>query len=46
MFGLAASGRYFLTRSALNERERPFWDYWEGKSPEIDAESIWGPDAA
>jgi transposase-like protein len=46
MFGLAASGRYFLTRSALNGRERPFWDYWEGKLPEIDAESIWGPDAA
>ena len=46
MFGLAASGRYFLTRSALNGSERPFWDYWEGKLPEVDAESIWGPDAA
>jgi hypothetical protein len=46
MSGLAANGRYFLTGSALCERQRPYWGYWEGRLPEIDAESIWGPDAA
>ena len=46
MFELAATGRYFLTRSAIEARQRPFWDYWEGRSPEIDAVSLYGDGAA
>jgi hypothetical protein len=46
MFELAATGRYFLTRSAIEARQRPFWDYWDGRSPEIDAVSLYGDGAA
>ena len=43
---LAATGRHFLTRPATEAGQRPFWDYWEGRSPEIDAVLLYGDGAA
>ena len=42
----SASGAYELTRRRHEEAGRPFWDYWEGRSPVIDPASEYGPQAA
>ena len=43
---LVARGRYTVRRDPLYGSPRPFWDHWEGRSPAIDAVSLWGPEAA
>lgn len=43
---LASSGSYERTRREHEAAGRPFWDYWEGRSPVVDLESEYGPQAA
>lgn len=42
---LVARGRYTIRRDALYGGERPFWDHWRGRAPEVDAVSLWGEQA-
>lgn len=44
--GLASSGAYETTRRMHESAGRPFWDYWEGRSPVVDLASEYGPQAA
>ena len=45
MYVMLTRGRYFVTNSMICWARRPFFDYWESKSPEIDVVSIWGEEA-
>lgn len=40
----AANGRYSIRRRSLFAEPRPFWDYWEGRVPAVDVESLWPPE--
>lgn len=40
----AAIGRYSVCGRSLFAEPQPFWDYWEGRRPELDAESLYPPE--
>ena len=40
----AANGRYSVRRRSLFAEPHPFWDYWEGKRPVVDVESLYPPE--
>ena len=40
-----ANGTYQATRSALTDEPQPFWEYWEGRMPEVTEDDLWGPEA-
>ncbi|MCI1644869.1 MAG: hypothetical protein LKI40_01455 [Olsenella sp.] len=40
----AANGRYSVRRRSLFAEPQPFWDYWEGRRPVLDVESLYPPE--
>jgi transposase-like protein len=40
----AANGKYSVRRRSLFAEPHPFWDYWEGKRPVVDVESLYPPE--
>ena len=40
-----ANGTYRVTRSRLFGEPQPFWEYWEGRLPEVTEDDLWGPEA-
>ena len=40
-----ANGAYRVTRAMLTDEPQPFWEYWEGRLPEVTDDDLWGPEA-
>jgi hypothetical protein len=40
-----ANGTYQVTRRMLTDEPQPFWEYWEGRLPEVTEDDLWGPEA-
>ena len=40
-----ANGTYQATRAMLTDEPQPFWEYWEGRVPEVTERDLWGPEA-
>ena len=40
-----ANGTYRATRAMLTDEPQPFWEYWEGRIPEVTEDDLWGPEA-
>ena len=40
-----ANGTYRVTRRMLTDEPQPFWEYWEGRMPEVTEDDLWGPEA-
>lgn len=40
-----ANRTYAVTRRMLTDEPRPFWEYWEGRLPEVTEDDLWGPEA-
>lgn len=40
-----ANGTYAVTRAMLTDEPQPFWEYWEGRLPEVTEDDLWGPEA-
>lgn len=40
-----ANGTYQVTRRMLTDEPQPFWEYWEGRMPEVTEDDLWGPEA-
>ena len=39
-----ANGTYRVTRRMLTDEPQPFWEYWEGRMPEVTEDDLWGPE--
>ncbi|MDO4806392.1 MAG: hypothetical protein Q4A07_04010 [Coriobacteriales bacterium] len=40
-----ANGTHRVTRAMLTDEPQPFWEYWEGRLPEVTEDDLWGPEA-
>ena len=40
-----ANGAYRVTRAMLTDEPQPFWEYWEGRLPEVVEDDLVGPAA-
>ena len=40
-----ANDTYRVTRRMLTDEPQPFWEYWEGRLPEVTQDDLWGPEA-